>query len=141
MAFFRAKGSGRVVIIPTKGLAPTRVGWKCVKAWYRTRKASKCWGNEVADTLIIVVLMMFVSENDGYVTVCHGDDFVSCGSAAALDDVDRVLTAHFDTKILARIGPAAHGGEVFEGNHRQKNQMEPSRFRKGVKTANTLKTW
>ena len=35
--------------------------------------------------------MMFVSENHGYVTVCHGDDFVSCGSAAALDEVDRVL--------------------------------------------------
>ena len=44
--------------------------------------------------------MMFVSENHGYVTVCHGDDFISCGSAAALDEVDRVLTAHFDTKIL-----------------------------------------
>ena len=59
--------------------------------------------------------MMFVSENHGYVTVCHGDDFVSCGSAAALDEVDRVLTAHFDTKILPRIGPTAYGGEVTEG--------------------------
>ena len=56
---------------------------------------------------------MFVSENHGYVTVCHGDDFVSCGSAAALDEVDRVLTAHFDT----RIGPTACGGEVTEGEH------------------------
>ena len=45
---------------------------------------------------VVVVPMMFVSENHGYVTVCHGDDFVSCGSAAALDEVDRVLTAHFD---------------------------------------------
>ena len=40
--------------------------------------------------------MMFVSENHGYVTVCHGDDFVSSVSAAALEEVDRVLTAHFD---------------------------------------------
>ena len=81
MAFFHAKGSGRVVNIPPKGLAPPGVGWKCVKAWYGTREASKCWDNEAADTLIkegckavVVAPMMFVSENQGYVTVCHGDD-------------------------------------------------------------------
>ena len=60
---------------------------------------------------------MFVSENHGYVTVCHGDDFVSSGSAASLDEVDRVLTTHFDTKILPQLGPIAHGGEVIEGEH------------------------
>ena len=95
-----------------------------MKPWYGTREASKCWGNEVPDTLIkegckavVVVPMMFASENHGYVTVCHGDDFVSSGSAAALDEVDRVLTTHFDTKILPRIGPTAYGGEVTEGKH------------------------
>ena len=61
--------------------------------------------------------MMFVSGNHGYVTVCHGDDFVSSGSAAALDEVDRVLATHFDTKILPRIGPTAYGGVVTEGKH------------------------
>ena len=50
-------------------------------------------------------------------TVCHGDDFVSSGSAAALDEVDRVVTTHVDTKILPRIGPTAYGGEVTEGKH------------------------
>ena len=60
---------------------------------------------------------MSVSENHGYVTVCHGDDFVSCGSVAALDEVDRVQTAHLDTKVLPRIGPTAYGGEVTEGKH------------------------
>ena len=60
---------------------------------------------------------MFVSENHGNVTVCHGDVFVSCGSAAALDEVDRVLTAHSDTKILPRIGPTAYGGEGTEGKY------------------------
>ena len=123
VAFFHAKGSGRVVIIPPKGLAPPGVVWRCVKAWYGTREASKCWGNEVTDTLIkegckaVVVPMMFVSENHGYVTVCRGDDFVSSGCAAALGEIDRVLTTHFDTKILPRIGPTAHGGEVTEGKH------------------------
>ena len=43
VAFFHAKGSGRVVIIIPKVLAPPGVGWKCVKAWYGTREASKCW--------------------------------------------------------------------------------------------------
>ena len=109
VAFFHAKGSGRVVIILPKGLAPPGVGWRCVKAWYGTREASKCWGNEVTDTLIkelckavFVLPMMFVSENHGYMTVCHGDDFVSCGSAEALDEVDRVLTAHFDQCMVER---------------------------------------
>ena len=104
VAFFHAKGSRRVVIIPPKALAPPGVGWRCVKAWYGTREASKCWGNEVTDTLIkegskpvVVVPMIFVSESHGYVTVCHGDDFVSSGSAAALEEVDCVLTTHFDT--------------------------------------------
>ena len=105
---------------------------------YGTREASKCWGNEVTDILIkegckavvVVVSMVFVSENQGYVTVCHGDDFVSCGSAAALDEVDRVLTVHFDTKILSRIGPTACGGEVTERiAFGQNNLKEPSRFR------------
>ena len=124
VAFFHAQGSGRVVIILSKGLAPPGVGWRCVKAWYGTREASKCWGNWCADTLIkdgckpvVVVPMMFVSENHGYVTACHGDDFVSSGSASALDEVDRVLTTHFDTKSLPRTGPLAFGGEVTEGNH------------------------
>ena len=112
------------MIIPSKGLAPPRVGWRCVKAWYETREASKCWGNEVTGTstkegckTVVVVPMMFVSENRGYVTVCHGDDFVSSGSAEALDEVDRALTTHFDTKILPRIGPTAYGGEVTERKH------------------------
>ena len=124
VAFFHAKGSGRVVIILPKGLAPPGGGWRCVKAWYGTREASKCWGNEVTYTLIregckkvVVVPMMFVSESHGYVTVCHGYDFISCGSASALDEVDRALTTQFDTKILPRIGLTAYDGEVSEGKH------------------------
>ena len=124
VAFFHAKGSGRVVIILPKRLARPGVGRRCAQAWYGTREASTCWWNEVADTLIkeackavVVVPMMFASENHGYVTVCHGDDFVSRCCAAALDEVDRGLTTHFDTKILQRNGPTAYGGEVTEGKH------------------------
>ena len=52
VAFFHAKGSGRVVVISPEGLAPPGVGWRCVKAWYGTREVSKRWSNEVADTLL-----------------------------------------------------------------------------------------
>ena len=148
VAFLHAKESGRVVIISPKGLAPPGVGWRCVKAWYGTREANTCWGNEVTDTLIkegfkpvVVVFMMFVPESHGYVTVCHGDDFVSCGSAAALDEIDRVLTTHFDTKILPRIGPTACDGEVAEGTPGQDKSDRALKFSSGSRTADTLKTW
>ena len=72
-----------------------------MKAWYGAREASKCWGNEVTDTLIeegdklvVVVPMMFVSESHGYVTVCHRDELLTSGSAAALNEVDSVLTTY-----------------------------------------------
>ena len=42
VAFFHAKGSGRVVIIFPHGLAPPEVGWRCVKTWCGTREDSKC---------------------------------------------------------------------------------------------------
>ena len=83
---------------------------------------------------------MFVSENHGYVTVCHGDDFVSSGSAAALDEVDRVLTAHFDTKILPRIGPTAYGGEVMESTWAVQSDGA-LKVSSGSQTANMLRTW
>ena len=109
----------------SKGIGTTRNRLEMCESVVRNTRGEQVLGNEVTDTLIkegckavvVVVPMMFVSENHGYVTVCHGDDFVSCGSAAALDEVDRVLTAHFHTKILPRIGPTAFGGEVTEGKH------------------------
>ena len=90
---------------------------------------------------VVVVPMMFVTENHEYVAVCHGDDFVSCGSAAASDEVDRVLTAHLDTKILPRIGPKAYGGEVTEGKHLGRTTDGALKISNGSQTANTLKTW
>ena len=112
------------MIILVKGLAPPGVGWRCVKAWYGTREASKRWGNYVTDTLIkegrkpvVVVPMMFVSESHGYLTARHGDDFVSSGSAAALGEVDRVLTTHFGTKILPRIKESTWAEQSSNSEH------------------------
>ena len=95
----------------SKGIGTTRSRLEMCESVVRTLIKEGC------KAVVVVVLMMFVSENNGYVTVCHGDDFVSCGSAAALDEVDRVLTAHFDTKILPHIGLTVYGGEVTEGKH------------------------
>ncbi|CAK0791790.1 unnamed protein product, partial [Prorocentrum cordatum] len=124
VAFFHAAGSGKVVIIPPRGLAPPGVGWRALKAMCGAREASKCWGNEVTDTMklegarqVVVVPMMFVYDSFGYVTCCHGDDFLTAGAASTLDEIDRVLTNNFDAKILPRLGPPAHGGEVAEGQH------------------------
>ena len=43
VAFFHAKGRRASRGHSSKGLAPPGVGRKCVKAWYGTREASKCW--------------------------------------------------------------------------------------------------
>ena len=80
---------------------------------------------------------MFVSESHWYVTVCQGDDFVSSGSSAALDEVDRVLTTHIDTKILPRIRSSAFGGEVTEGKHLGRtNRWSPQGFEWGLNSKN-----
>ena len=52
VAFFHAKGSGNVVMVPAKGLAPPGVGWRALKAMYGTIEASKCWGNTVTDDVV-----------------------------------------------------------------------------------------
>ncbi len=124
VAFFHAKGSGNVVLVPVKGLAPPGTGWRALKAMYGTREASKCWGNTVTDFMlevgceaVVVVPMTFVNRRHGYIVECHGDDFLSAGSAEALDQLDKVLTERFDTKVLPRVGPPSFGGQVTEGPH------------------------
>ena len=94
-----------------------------MKAWFGTREARKCWGNEVTDTLIkegtkpvVVVPMMFAPESH---------DMRLRAMETAVSRVvlllrwmrSIVLTTDFDTKILPRIGPTAYGGEVSEGKH------------------------
>ena len=115
----------------------------------RNTKGEQVLGNEVTDTLIkegckavvVVVPMMFVSENHGCVTVCHSDDFVSCGSAAALDEVDRVLTAHFHTKTCHE----SDRQRLVERSLKESTWAEQPdgalKVSNGSQTANTLKTW
>ena len=119
-AVFHAEGSDRAVIILMSGLHPD-MGWRALTAMHDTHEASKFSRNEVADTKLregakqAIVEPMTCSQKFGYVTVCHGDDFSTI--AAALDEIDRVLTETFDTKTLPRFGPPAFGGEPTEGQH------------------------
>ena len=113
------RGSGKVLIVSPRGLAPPGVCWRALKAWYGTREASKCWGDEVTNTMMaegarqaMVVPMLLFSDAFDYATCCHGDDFLSAGTSAALDELDRLLDKHVDTKRLPRTGPPAYGGEV-----------------------------
>ena len=92
-----------------------------MKAFYGTREASKCWGDEVTNGMlaagarqVMVIHMTFVDDGLGYVTTCHGDDFLTCADARGLDEVDRILSERWDTKVLPRIGPPAFGGELAE---------------------------
>ena len=56
---------------------------------------------------------MFVSENHGYMTVCHGDDFVSCASAAALDEVDLDTSHGLDPQRLVEVTEGKHLGRTI----------------------------
>ena len=110
-----------------------------MKARCGTREASKCWGNDVTDTLIkegckavVVAPMMFVSENHGYVTVRHGDDFVSCGSAAALHEISSTDDAFRHEDLATHRTDSVWWRGVRKKTPGQNNQMEPSRFRVGV---------
>jgi hypothetical protein len=129
VAFFHAKGSGNVVMVPAKGLAPAGVGWRALKAMYGTREASKCWGDTVTDLMlevgceaVMVVPMTFVHKEHGYIVECHGDDFLSCGSAEALDHLDKVLTERFDTSPpphrAAGTRRPGHGGAASRKDHK-----------------------
>ena len=97
------------------------VGWRSRKAWYGRRETNKCCGIEIKSILmgepVVDVPTICSSENHGYVTVRRGTDFFSIGSAAAPGIVERVQTAHFNTKIMPHIGPMVFGREMIEGHH------------------------
>ena len=67
------------------------------------------------------------SENHGCVTVRRGTDFFSSGSAAAPGEVERVRTAHYNTKIMLHIGPTVFGGEMIEGHHSYRRRRRSPR--------------
>ena len=76
VAFFHAKGSWRVVIIPPKGIRTTRSQLEMHESVVRDTRGEHVLGQEVTDTLVkegctavVVVPMMFVSENHGNATV------------------------------------------------------------------------
>ena len=88
VAFFHALASGKIAVIPPKGLVEGVCCWFLQKAMYGTREASKCWRNNVIDTLTAascassqVVPMTFHHETHGFFTPCYGDDLFAEGSA------------------------------------------------------------
>ena len=50
-------------------------------------------------------------------TIRRGTELFSSATAAAPGVVERVWTAHFNTKIMPHIGPTVFGGEMIEGHH------------------------
>ena len=110
---------------------PPSVGWRSMKAWYGRRETSKCWGFEIKNILmgesVVDVPTTCASENHGYVTVRRGTDFFSSGTAAAPGEVERVRTAHYNTKIMPHIGPTVFGGEILEGHHSYRRRRRSPR--------------
>ena len=49
-------------------------------------------------------VMMFISENHGCVTVCHGDDFRHISTQRSCHELDRSLfgSSHFGSRVLAQ---------------------------------------
>ena len=91
----------------------SRVGWRNMTAWYGKHETNKCWGkikNILMGEMVVGVPTTFVSENHGNVVVHRGIDFPSSGSVATSNVIERVRTAHFNTKIMPRIRPMQFGG-------------------------------
>ena len=120
VAFFHAKSSGQIAVIPPKDLYTGDTLWFLNKAMNGTREASKCWGEKVKGTMVHAVETVpgIYRHEEWDVTVsCHGDDFLAEGCTDGLDRLDAVMTKGFEVKILPRIGAQESGGMVQEGRH------------------------
>ena len=124
VAFFHAKSSGRIAVIPPKDLYTGDTLWFLNKAMNGTREASKCWGERVKSTMVqegfhaVETVPGIYRHAEWDVTVsCHGDDFLAEGCSDGLDRLDEVMTKGFEVKILPRIGAQESGGAVREGRH------------------------
>ena len=124
VAFFHAKGTGGIAVIPPKDVYDGEHLWYLNKAMNGTREASKQWTQYVIDSTTAGGFQVVKSVPGLYfhpewmVTLsCHGDDFLAEGEGADLDKLDELMKQHFEVKILDRIGPAEYGGQVAEGLH------------------------
>ena len=91
------------------------VGWRNMTAKYGKHETNKCWGkikNILMGEIVVDVPTTFVSENHGYVVVHRGIGFPSSGSVAASTVIERVRTAHFNTRTTPRIKPMWFDGEM-----------------------------
>ena len=106
------------------------VGCRNMTAWYGKHETNKCWRkikNILMGKLVIGIPTTFVSENHGYVVVHRGIDFPSSGSVAASNVIERVRTAHFNTKIMPRIKPTQFDGGMT-GKRNSCRAMERNRM-------------
>ena len=115
VAFFHAPASGKIAMIPPKGLVESGCCWfrqKACTAQERRacvrvidRLAAACCAS------VQVAPLTFHHDKPGS-TTCHGDDVL-----AALDHLDRVLGKAFDVKVLPRMGPPGFRRQAADGNH------------------------
>ena len=123
VAFFHAKPSGKLAVIPPKDLQSAYL-WYLNKTMNGRREASKCWSQEIIGTLkpvgfrtIETVSGMFYHPEWDVTMSCHGDDFLAEGPAEGLDRLDEVMREGFEVKVLPRIGDPTYGGETTSSEH------------------------
>ena len=118
VAFFHAKPSGKLAVIPPKDLQSAYL-WYLNKTMNGRREASKCWSQEIIGTLKPVSLRtietvrvslrtietvpgMFYHPEWDVTMSFHGDNFLAEGPAEGLDRLDEAMT---------------YGGETTSGEH------------------------
>ena len=119
------------------------VGWRNMTAKYGKHNTNKCWGkikNILMGEMVVDVLTTFVSENHGYVVVHRGIGFPSSGSVAASIVIERVRTAHFNTRTTPRIKPMWFDGEMTGKRNSCRGMRWSHQTRVEDQTANMLTT-
>ena len=121
VAFFHAELDCKMYARPPPEMRRPGELWRLLKALYGTRPASRLFQAEVRAMYLAngfielsTVACLFYSAELTCLSGHHGDDFLSVGSAHALDFVDKMLDSRFSTKAQPRIGQSySHHGQIL----------------------------
>lgn len=113
-AFFHADMDQRIALVPPRGAELKGCLSLLLKALCGTRRDGFLWQELVANVYIEngfvrvkIVAQMFYHPIHDISALLHGDDVLVEGLPPSLDWLDVLMTTHFVTKVLPRIGPGA----------------------------------
>ena len=110
-AFVHSSLDEVVEVLPQDGLLEEGECFLLLKALYGTRMASRRWQRHYMRVLRLngwtaskMMLGFFHHQEPAGTCGCHGEYFITEGSDALMDKLDRVKRDEFDAKMLARVG-------------------------------------